>query len=129
MTSRIPVVAGLLILLAWGTVFAAEPAAPADKPQPVFLWPGGACGSNRGDDRSQYAFSVDAPAASVYSLSEGFLHRRGAAGHGRGRSPAREIAEGALSNNGKAISAIGSQHVPFAVPLSLQFSACSASLR
>jgi len=72
MTSRITVVAGLLILLAWGTVFAAESAAPADKPQPVFLWPGGACGSNRGDDRSQYAFSIDAPAARVYSLFRRF---------------------------------------------------------
>jgi len=48
MTLRITVVAGLLILLAWGTVFAAESAAPADKPQAVFLWPDGAPGA-KGD--------------------------------------------------------------------------------
>jgi acetyl esterase/lipase len=48
MTLRITVVAGLLILLAWGTVFAAASAAPADKPQAVFLWPDGAPGA-KGD--------------------------------------------------------------------------------
>lgn len=48
MTSRITVVVGLLIPLAWGTVFAAESAAPADKPQAIFLWPDGAPGA-KGD--------------------------------------------------------------------------------
>jgi len=37
-----------------------------------------------------------------------------------------ETAEGGLSNNGKAVFAVGSQSMLFAVPRSLWFSACSA---
>jgi len=48
MTFQITVVVGLLMVLASGTVFAAESAAPADKPQAVFLWPDGAPGA-KGD--------------------------------------------------------------------------------
>jgi len=70
MTFRITVVAGLLIPLAWGTVFAAESAAPADKPQAVFLWPDGAPGA-KGDtleDKPRitpYLVPGDGPSACV----------------------------------------------------------------
>jgi len=70
MTFRITVVAGLLILLTWGTVFATESAAPADKPQAVFLWPNGAPGA-KGDtleDKPRitpYLVSGDGPNACI----------------------------------------------------------------
>ncbi|HET6441522.1 MAG TPA: alpha/beta hydrolase [Phycisphaerae bacterium] len=70
MTFRITVVAGLLILLTWGTVFAAESAAPADKPQAVFLWSDGAPGAkgNSLEDKPRitpYLVPGDGPNACV----------------------------------------------------------------